>query len=483
MFKVIFGLASTSVAAVGGTVVYASVDNDFRRLVEDVVPGAGTLFGAVLGEMEPEKSAIPASIKPLPPPPSDVAPSKKRVSVTAAPPPPPRPVEAAPAEPKKSPPVPSPPLERPSFMKSEEKDEPKVQKEAKDEAPKQETKPAKEVKEEKPSAAAEPVKEEAPAPPVKKPAAPKPIPVAEVEEEEFDVAPTAVRVGKDLHRKVAAVREELEAEMRVQMKRQAEVHNDHINDALDTQNKELSRVHLRELDELLENATLSHRQELAAVMGHVRGLQTALENRAEMDHAALEAQELWLACSALQGAVENSSGEVQSVKHELAAVRKILQSKDPYVKAVIDAIPGQVSERGVYSDTSIRERFLRVEKMAKRTAMIGEGDKGSLFKYAISYLQSVFIMDPSTHELPSKHVSVDVEALTTFDLVWLARGSLDRGDLEQAVRYVSLLKGEPGNVSQDWLKEARLLLETKQACRALLVHAAAVGVEAMPQRK
>ena len=42
------------------------------------------------------------------------------------------------------------------------------------------------------------------------------------------------------------------------------------------QKRELSRVHLRELDEILEGATLSHRRELAAIMGHVRGLQVGL---------------------------------------------------------------------------------------------------------------------------------------------------------------------------------------------------------------
>ena len=35
----------------------------------------------------------------------------------------------------------------------------------------------------------------------------------------------------------------------------------------------------------------------------------ALENRSEMDHAALEAQELWLACSALQSAIETDGGD------------------------------------------------------------------------------------------------------------------------------------------------------------------------------
>ena len=39
----------------------------------------------------------------------------------------------------------------------------------------------------------------------------------------------------------------------------------------------------------------------------------ALENRSEMDHAALEAQELWLACSALQSAIEKDGGDGSEV--------------------------------------------------------------------------------------------------------------------------------------------------------------------------
>ena len=34
---------------------------------------------------------------------------------------------------------------------------------------------------------------------------------------------------------------------------------------------------------------------------------------------------------------------------------------------------------------------------------------------------------------------------------------------------------------QDWIKEARLFLETRQACDALLAHAAAFGLEIFPQ--
>ena len=51
---------------------------------------------------------------------------------------------------------------------------------------------------------------------------------AEIVDESDDES--TIRRGKDLHRKVETVREELEAEMRSQLKRQAEAHADHVRD-------------------------------------------------------------------------------------------------------------------------------------------------------------------------------------------------------------------------------------------------------------
>ena len=47
------------------------------------------------------------------------------------------------------------------------------------------------------------------------------------------------------------------------------------------------------------------------------------------------------------------------------------------------------------------------------------------------------------------------------------------------MRYLGLLQGEPRLVASDWLREARLLLEARQAADALLAHAAATGLQAL----
>ena len=60
--------------------------------------------------------------------------------------------------------------------------------------------------------------------------------------------------------------------------------------------------------------------------------------------------------------------------------------------------------------------------------------------------------------------------------------SMERGDILRAVQYMGLLHGEPRRVASDWMSEARLHLEAKQAAQALLAHATAVGLEALPKK-
>ncbi len=61
----------------------------------------------------------------------------------------------------------------------------------------------------------------------------------------------------------------------------------------------------------------------------------------------------------------------------------------------------------------------------------------------------------------------------------VARYHLEKDDLESALRFMNLLRGEPLLVAGDWLREVRLHLETVQAARAVLAYAAAAAIESM----
>jgi len=294
--------------------------------------------------------------------------------------------------------------------------------------------------------------------------------------------------------RLSSIREEMEAEMRCQLRRQAAAHSDHIKDSLEVQEMEIGRKLQRKMDEALSEERSKYKGELSKLAGSVAGLKVAVRERAGAQVAVRNAQELWLACTALQRALEAArpeSGllpleqEVAAIKHAAALTLTPGNGSENddavFVDSVVASLPTEALQRGVYTDQTIRDRFFKVERMAKRTALIGD-DGGSLLMYGLSFLQSLLVITPSTVELAPEDATLDPESLSTFDIVWLARGCVERGDLEQAVRYMTLLKGEPKKVSSEWIREARLLLETRQACHALLSHAAAHGLEAFPDK-
>lgn len=91
---------------------------------------------------------------------------------------------------------------------------------------------------------------------------------------------------------------------------------------------------------------------------------------------------------------------------------------DELVKIVLDGLPAEAKTRGVYPENAIRERFLKVEKLARQLALVTDESAG-LPTYALSYLQAALIIQPK--ELISKaeldNEPVDISQLNTFDIL------------------------------------------------------------------
>lgn len=88
----------------------------------------------------------------------------------------------------------------------------------------------------------------------------------------------------------------------------------------------------------------------------------------------------------------------------------------------MDGLPDLAKKRGVYPENAIRERFLRVEQLARRLALVPEKD-ATIASYVLSYLQSMLIISPkeliSQAELNNE--PVDFNQLSTFDILNRAR--------------------------------------------------------------
>lgn len=165
--------------------------------------------------------------------------------------------------------------------------------------------------------------------------------------------------------------------------------------------------------------------------------------RSDADRQVHQAQALWSACSALWAsmraadpqvpwqeqlrplsneveAVKRASGKAFSLSERLFGRLRLFYftEGDELVKIVLDGLPAEAKTRGVYPENAIRERFLKVEKLARQLALVTDENAG-LLTYALSYGQAALIIQPkeliSQAELNNE--PVDISQLNTFDIL------------------------------------------------------------------
>ncbi|XP_009182853.2 MICOS complex subunit MIC60 isoform X8 [Papio anubis] len=285
-------------------------------------------------------------------------------------------------------------------------------------------------------------------------------------------------------RKIEEVRDAMENEMRTQLRRQAAAHTDHLRDVLRVQEQELKSEFEQNLSEKLSEQELQFRRlsqeqvdnftlDINTAYARLRGIEQAVQSHAIAEEEARKAHQLWLSVEALKYSMKTSSAETPTIPLGSAVEAiKANCSDNEFTQALTAAIPPESLTRGVYSEETLRARFYAVQKLARRVAMIDE-TRNSLYQYFLSYLQSLLLFPPQQLKPPPELCPEDIN---TFKLLSYASYCIEHGDLELAAKFVNQLKGESRRVAQDWLKEARMTLETKQIVEILTAYASAVGI-------
>ncbi|XP_019604750.1 MICOS complex subunit MIC60 isoform X2 [Rhinolophus sinicus] len=285
-------------------------------------------------------------------------------------------------------------------------------------------------------------------------------------------------------RKVEEVRDAMENEMRTQLRRQAAAHTDHLRDVLRVQEQELKHEFEQDLSEKLSEQEFQFRRlsqeqvdnftmDINTAYARLRGIEQAVQSHAEAEEEARKAHQLWLSVEALKYSLKTASADLPTVPlgHAVEAIRASCSDSE-FAQALTAALPPESLTRGVYSEETLRVRFYAVQKLARRVAMIDE-TRNSLYQYFLSYLQSLLLFPPQQLKPP---VELCPEDTNTFKLLSYASYCIEHGELELAAKFVNQLKGESRRVAQDWLKEARMTLETKQIVDILTAYASAVGI-------
>ncbi|KAK9736949.1 Mitochondrial inner membrane protein [Popillia japonica] len=294
----------------------------------------------------------------------------------------------------------------------------------------------------------------------------------------------------EFQKKCLKLKEAGEKDLRRQLQLQSQAFADHLNDAIKLKEQEVEVKLTRDFDEKLLEEKCKHKEQLAAMVGRLRGLDQAIKERNNVDKDAHQAQVLWAACQSLYRAVKSGcpgfpwTEQLRPLDPEIKAVKLAADKNDELVNAVVAGIPPAAKNRGVYPEDALRERFLKVEEMARGLALVPE-QGGRLHIYLLSYLQS-FLLLRAANPIPQAELNddeTDFSKLTTNDILQRARYWIDRGDFSQTLKYMNLLQGAPRAIARQWMEEARIMLETQQAANTLMAHATASVISLITEQQ
>lgn len=156
--------------------------------------------------------------------------------------------------------------------------------------------------------------------------------------------------------------------------------------------------------------------------------------------------------------MKNLQETIDKLTIESEAASKI----DSLSKLALKSIPKGVIDNGVYSEDALIQRFEKVDKVCKRVSLVDE-QNSTLVRYALSYIQSMLIIDRSKISDPElNNEELDFSKLDTYDILARVKHYLGERNLEMSLRYANQLRGEPRRVASDWIRDVRHHLEVRQ---------------------
>lgn len=244
---------------------------------------------------------------------------------------------------------------------------------------------------------------------------------------------------------------------------------------LEEQHKALNRDYMVRLDGEITKVENKYRP----MVNTIRQLEAELEAQEAISRSEEPARILWLTCQSLLEKLRFSPNEPLEKSADYELLKKLATANNPLAIKVLDTLPPKALKEGVCSEETLIDRFSRLETVCKRVAMVDESGAG-LGKYLVSYLQSLFILEnvkPTQDELSGKTL-VDPTSWNTYDILGRVRWCLKDHNIEQAIRYANQLRGQARVVARDWIRDARIHLETKQAIRILASYARSISLKA-----
>lgn len=250
------------------------------------------------------------------------------------------------------------------------------------------------------------------------------------------------------------------------------------------ENDELRRSLVREHLLKVEGEILKVENKYRPVINRIRELEVHLQTQKETQLKERPAKILWISCQSLLDKMRYRPQGPLEKEPAYDVLKQYASDNNQLAISVLDALPGKAVKQGFESEDSLIDRFSKIEKVCRRVSLIDERG-GGLTKYLLSFMQSLFIVENyNLEELEDEFNGiklVDPTKWTTFDVLARVRCCLQRRNLDLATRYANQLKGQARVVARDWIRDARMYLEVREAFSVLSSYAESVAVDAARQ--
>jgi mitofilin len=276
-----------------------------------------------------------------------------------------------------------------------------------------------------------------------------------------------------------ASRSNWEGELEGQLKRASAAHSEHLEQVIRTQRQLFEIEHNQKVEEAVLVERDHHSKVVGAALSRLEGIEHALNSRVALDAENRKAKQFWIACHNLIDTIKhgNKAGnDLEERRLPLGETLGLLQQVNPddtFVSSVIATFPAQSKSKGLYTEQDLKNRFEKVYSLGKKTASIDENG-GSLSQYMWSYVRSMFLL-----EMPRKFTETDKfdpHAIDNMEVLARAKWFVERNDMSGAVQILQLLRGQPAQLAQDWVRDARAHLESRLLAELLVAHAAVTSI-------
>ena len=142
-------------------------------------------------------------------------------------------------------------------------------------------------------------------------------------------------------------------QVRSQLRRQAAAHSDHVKDVVEVETSELKRKHTHEMEINISTERSAHQNEFSSLAGRVDGIRLIIRQKAELESKIRTAQELWLACKALNLALSIETPQT-GIRPPLRSEVNAIQNVANEVKLAPESNEISTLERNDFVDTILK---------------------------------------------------------------------------------------------------------------------------------